>query len=188
MAPSLTRGRVCNLLLLLGSSRAVPLVSESRGTKDHVSLPQILRLPQPGEPDARIYIPQEQGGPVLPPGNGLLRLARYSDPPPHGYISLHHLPEGLRSGPPFSRRKFFERRETLCPSCADPEPAVCALSSFFRPPYLWRGECVGALEVSVFQGGFGHGHTKQGASRAAYKVFSFFFVRGSQVIHTPMFT
>jgi hypothetical protein len=26
------------------------------------------RLPQPGWPDPRIYIPQEQDGPVIPPG------------------------------------------------------------------------------------------------------------------------
>jgi hypothetical protein len=38
------------------------------------------RLPQPGGPGPRIYIPQEQGGPVIPPGTWfpfrrLLRLA-----------------------------------------------------------------------------------------------------------------
>jgi hypothetical protein len=47
------------------------------------------RLPQPGGPDPRIYFPQEQGGPIIPPGTGfpfrrLLRLAglrwRYSIP------------------------------------------------------------------------------------------------------------
>jgi hypothetical protein len=46
------------------------------------------RLPQPGGPDPHIYIPQEQGGPVIPPGTGfpfrhLLRLEglwwRYSN-------------------------------------------------------------------------------------------------------------
>jgi hypothetical protein len=50
-------------------------------------------LRQPGGPDAHIYIPQEQGDPVIPPGTGfpvfrLLRLAglrwRYLTPPPHG--------------------------------------------------------------------------------------------------------
>jgi hypothetical protein len=54
------------------------------------------RLPQPGGPGPRIYIPQEQGGPVIPPGNAfpfrlLLRLAglqwRYSTPPPHGRLT-----------------------------------------------------------------------------------------------------
>jgi hypothetical protein len=29
-----------------------------------------LRLPQPGGPGPCIYIPQEQGGPVIPPGTG----------------------------------------------------------------------------------------------------------------------
>jgi hypothetical protein len=49
------------------------------------------RLPQTGGPGPRIYIPQEQGGTVIPPGivfpfRHLLRLAglrwRYSNPPP----------------------------------------------------------------------------------------------------------
>jgi hypothetical protein len=53
------------------------------------------RLSQPGGPGPRIYIPQEQVGPVIAPGTGfpfrrLLRLAglrwRYSTPPPHGII------------------------------------------------------------------------------------------------------
>jgi hypothetical protein len=38
IAPSLTRGRVCNLLLLLVLASAVPLMSESRGTQDHILL------------------------------------------------------------------------------------------------------------------------------------------------------
>jgi hypothetical protein len=51
------------------------------------------RLPQPGWPGPRIYIPHEQGGLVIPPGTGfffrrLLRLSgvrwKYSTPPPHG--------------------------------------------------------------------------------------------------------
>jgi hypothetical protein len=33
-----------------------------------------LRLPQPGGPGPRIYIPQEQGGPVIPPGTGLMTM------------------------------------------------------------------------------------------------------------------
>jgi hypothetical protein len=48
-------------------------------TRNHILLPH-LRLPQPGRPGSRIYIPQEQGGPVIPPSTGfplgrLLRLA-----------------------------------------------------------------------------------------------------------------
>jgi hypothetical protein len=53
-------------------------------------------LPQPGGPGSRIYIPQEQGGPVLPTGTGfpfrrLRQLTglqwRYSNPPPCGVNS-----------------------------------------------------------------------------------------------------
>jgi hypothetical protein len=71
-APSLTRGWICNLLvqLLLGHARSVTLRSKSRRTHDHILLSH-LRLPQPGGPGPRIYIPQEQGGPVMNLGTGL---------------------------------------------------------------------------------------------------------------------
>jgi hypothetical protein len=59
-------------------------------------------LPQPGGPGPRIYIPEEQGGPVIPPGTRfpfrlLLRLAglrwKYSIPPPQGnYSSCFNCP------------------------------------------------------------------------------------------------
>jgi hypothetical protein len=65
MAPSLTRGRVCNLLLLLVLTSAVPLRSDFQRSRDHILLSQILRIPQPGGPGPRTYIPQGQGGPVL---------------------------------------------------------------------------------------------------------------------------
>jgi hypothetical protein len=54
------------------------------------------RLPQPGRPGSRICIPQEQGGPVIPPGTGsafrrFLLIAGlrwgYSNPPPRGELS-----------------------------------------------------------------------------------------------------
>jgi hypothetical protein len=57
------------------------------------------RHPQPGGLGLRIYIPQEQGGPVVLAGTGfpfhrLPRLAwlqwRYWNPPPHGDISSSH--------------------------------------------------------------------------------------------------
>jgi hypothetical protein len=72
VAPSLTRGRVGNLLLLLSLACLVSL--------DHILLFHFLRLAQPGGPVLRIYIFQEQGGPDIPPGTGfhfrsLLRLA-----------------------------------------------------------------------------------------------------------------
>jgi hypothetical protein len=77
--PSLTRVRVCNLLvrLLLDLSRAVTLRSKSSRTHGHILLSH-LSLPQPGGPGPRIYIPQKQGGPVIPPGTGFLFLASYN--------------------------------------------------------------------------------------------------------------
>jgi hypothetical protein len=48
----------------------ITLWFESRRTRNHTLLPH-LRLLQPGWPGSRIYIPQEQGRPVIPPGTGL---------------------------------------------------------------------------------------------------------------------
>jgi hypothetical protein len=64
--PSLTRGRVCLLYMLLALSSTVILGSESRGNRDHILLSQIWDVPF----------------------RRLLRLAgsrwRHSFPPPHG--------------------------------------------------------------------------------------------------------
>jgi hypothetical protein len=78
VAPSLTRGWVCNLLvpLLLGLARVVTLGLNSRRTHDHILLSH-LRLPQPGGPGPRIYIPQEKCGLVIPPGTGFPFVASY---------------------------------------------------------------------------------------------------------------
>jgi hypothetical protein len=88
----MTRGRVNNLLqqLLLGLTRAVALGSKPRRTHDHILLSH-LRLLHPGGPGQRIYISQEQGGPVIPPDPGfpshrLLRLARLR----RRYLTRHH--------------------------------------------------------------------------------------------------
>jgi hypothetical protein len=66
---SLTRGRVCNLLLLLVLANAVIFESESRGTRAHILLPRIRDFPI----------------------RRLLHLAglrwRYSKPPPHGILT-----------------------------------------------------------------------------------------------------
>jgi hypothetical protein len=77
VAPSLTRGWVCNLLLLLCLASSVPLGSESRGTRDHILLTQFIRLLQPGGTGSPIYIPQKQGGPVIHPALGSLFVASY---------------------------------------------------------------------------------------------------------------
>jgi hypothetical protein len=75
------RGRVCRLQLLVGLSSEVILRSESRGTHNHILLSQIRDFVNLEGSGPRIYIPQEEGGPVIPPGTGLpfrrlLRLAR----------------------------------------------------------------------------------------------------------------
>jgi hypothetical protein len=71
-ALSLTRGRVCNLQLLLVLSNAVILGSESRGTRDNILLSLIRDFPF----------------------RRLLRLAglrwRHSTPPPHGCLLWIH--------------------------------------------------------------------------------------------------
>jgi hypothetical protein len=43
--PSLTRGRICHLQLLLAHASTVIFVSESRGTRDHILLSQIRDFP-----------------------------------------------------------------------------------------------------------------------------------------------
>jgi hypothetical protein len=71
------RGQACNVLLMLVLARAVPLRSESCKIQDHILLSQFLRLPQPGGPGPRIYIPQEQGGLGNPRALGSLSVASY---------------------------------------------------------------------------------------------------------------
>jgi hypothetical protein len=62
-APSLRRGWVCSLQC----NHSMVRVTQNR---NHTLLSH-LRLPQLGGPGSHIYIPQEQGGPVKPPGTGL---------------------------------------------------------------------------------------------------------------------
>jgi hypothetical protein len=66
---SMTRERVCRLKLLPVLASAVTLGSK-------YSLPYFTvsdsRRPQPGGSGPRIYIPQEQGGPVIPADTGFL--------------------------------------------------------------------------------------------------------------------
>jgi hypothetical protein len=69
MAPSLTRGWVCKLLLLLGYAEAAPLGSEAKLAKTIFHWLQFLRLSQPGGEGPCIYIPsQETGWPSYTPG------------------------------------------------------------------------------------------------------------------------
>jgi hypothetical protein len=73
---SLTREWVCRLQFLPGLASEFILGSESRGNHDHILLSD-SRLPQPGGPGPRIYIPQEQCGPFITPGTGFLFVASY---------------------------------------------------------------------------------------------------------------
>jgi hypothetical protein len=68
--PSPTSGRACDLLaqLLLELVSAINFRSKSGKPLD--LLLSHLRLPKPGGPDPRIYISQEQVGPVIAPGTG----------------------------------------------------------------------------------------------------------------------
>jgi hypothetical protein len=90
----LTRGWVCRFTIAAGSRQRIPRDSWSHFTVSH------SRLPQLGGPGPRIYIPQEQGGPVIPPSIGfsfcrLPRLAelrwKYWNPPPHGLCRITEL-------------------------------------------------------------------------------------------------
>jgi hypothetical protein len=67
-APSLTRSWVCSFQLLLDIVSTDFFRSESHGTHEDIVLSLILRLPQPVGLGSRIYFPQEQGSPVIPPG------------------------------------------------------------------------------------------------------------------------
>jgi hypothetical protein len=94
VGPSLTRGRIYNLLLLLVLANAVQLGLESRGTQDQILLSPFLRLPQPGGPGPRIYIPQEHCCPVIPPGTGFPFVASY-DSQGYGGVIVTRLRMGL---------------------------------------------------------------------------------------------
>jgi hypothetical protein len=65
---------LCNILsvtIAAGShQRSHSQVGVSRDSWPHFTVSD-SRLPQPGEPGPCIYIPQEQGGPVITPGTGL---------------------------------------------------------------------------------------------------------------------
>jgi hypothetical protein len=95
-ALSLTRERVCRLQLLSVLASAVIFGSwVPRDSWPYFTVSD-SRFPQHEGPGPCIYIPQEQGGPVISPGTGfpfrrLLRLTglrwRYSNPPPRGVCS-----------------------------------------------------------------------------------------------------
>jgi hypothetical protein len=66
----LKRERVCRLQLLLVLASFVILRSRSRGTHDYSILSQTRNIPQRWGACPRIFIAQEQGGPVIPQALG----------------------------------------------------------------------------------------------------------------------
>jgi hypothetical protein len=67
-APSLMKGWVCHLTIAAGPrQRSHSWVWVPRYSWPYFTISD-LRLTQPGGPGPPFYIPQEQGGPVIPPG------------------------------------------------------------------------------------------------------------------------
>jgi hypothetical protein len=100
LTSSLTRGWVCNLLLLLALATTVIRRHESRGTREHIILSRRRDSPNLEDQVSVFISPQEQGGPYISPGTGFpfrrpLRLAelrwRYSTPSPHRSFSQRWL-------------------------------------------------------------------------------------------------
>jgi hypothetical protein len=94
VAPFLTWGWVCNLLLLLGLASAVPLGSETRRTWPYFIVP-ISETPPTWRARPPYLYPPVTGCPSYTPGHWvpffcLLWLTglrwKYSNPPPHGII------------------------------------------------------------------------------------------------------
>jgi hypothetical protein len=91
--------------------RSFSQVRVPRDSWPHITVSD-SRLPQPGKPGPLIYIPQEQGGPVITPGIGFLfhRLPwlaglrwRYSTQPPH--IRWHTVSGGQRNNQGWWKRQ-----------------------------------------------------------------------------------
>jgi hypothetical protein len=75
-APSLMRGWICRLKLLLALASAVILGSESHGTHDHILLSQI-QDPEPGGPGPVFISPGNIVSQLYPPALGSLFVASY---------------------------------------------------------------------------------------------------------------
>jgi hypothetical protein len=74
-APSLTRGRVCSLQLLLVLASAVILGSKSRGTHGHILPSQIWEIHQPGSKGPSIYNSRNRVAQLYPQALGSLFVA-----------------------------------------------------------------------------------------------------------------
>jgi hypothetical protein len=121
VAPSLTRGRVCNLLF----NCFCALPEQSLLGRSPAELTAIfyclIRDPPNLEGHVPVFISPLTGGPVIPPGTGfpscrLLRLAgqrwRYSNPPVHGSSSV-----GVRLA--LHRQPYKEMRPECSARCPE---------------------------------------------------------------------
>jgi hypothetical protein len=87
MSDALSDERMGLVKLLQGLAGAITLGTKSRRTHIHILLSH-LRLPQPGGPGHRIYIPHEQSAQLYPRALSSLSVAwSYSDSPRHGLTS-----------------------------------------------------------------------------------------------------
>jgi hypothetical protein len=86
---SLSRGWVCRLQLLLGLASAVIIRSESRGTHDHILLPQIRDFPNL-EGQVPVFIsPRNRVARLHPQALGSLFVASYESQGYYGGIRPH---------------------------------------------------------------------------------------------------
>jgi hypothetical protein len=127
MAPFLMRERICNLLLLLCLTRAVPLGSESRGTQDHILLSHFLRLLNL-EGQIPIFISPSDGGVHLySRALGSLSVASY-DSQGYGGDILTRLHTGLlllsKSKPDRQTVSQPASQPASQPVCQDFEPTL----------------------------------------------------------------
>jgi hypothetical protein len=94
-AASLTRGRFCNLQYnCFWALSEQSLSGQSPADLTTIFYSLIWDSPQPGGPFPRIYIPQEQGGAVIPPRTGSLFVASYDSQGYYGGGILTHLHTG----------------------------------------------------------------------------------------------
>jgi hypothetical protein len=142
-APSLMRGWVCNLLvqLLVGLARAVTLEPKSCRTQT-IFYCLIWDSPQPGGSCPHIYIPQEQGGPVIPSllGTGFPFHCRlwltglrwsYSNPHPLGFWKL--------------KFKLYCDRRSVCHFILVSGPHLWPTTRFVLLPDIWSLHVVGTI-------------------------------------------